>query len=76
MVTYFRALSILTGTEIYHVQIPQAICDFIEIHYDDLNIFLDEFVDGGHYLLFLINHYTTFHAGTGFAWTFCSCFDF
>ena len=51
MVTYFRALSfILTGIEIYHVQIRQAICDFIEIHYDDLNIFLDQFVDGGHYL--------------------------
>ena len=49
---YFRALSfILTGTGIYHVQIRQVICDFIEIHYDDLNISLDEFVDGGHYLL-------------------------
>ena len=48
---YFRALSfILTGTEIYHIQIWQAICDFIDIHYDDLNIFLDQFVDGGHYL--------------------------
>ena len=48
---YFRALSfILTGTEIYHIQIWQAICDFIEIHYDNLNIFLDQFVDGGHYL--------------------------
>ena len=49
---YFRALSfILTGTEIYHVKIQQAICDFIEVHYDDLNIFLDEFVDGEDYLL-------------------------
>ena len=48
---YFRALSfILTGTEIYHIQIRQAIFDFIEIHYDNLNIFLDQFVDGGHYL--------------------------
>ena len=43
---YFRALSfILTGTEIYHIQIQQAICDFIEIHYDNLNIFLDQFVE-------------------------------
>ena len=49
---YFRALSfILTGTEIYHVEIQQAICDFIEVHYDDLNIFLEEFEDGEHYLL-------------------------
>ena len=49
---YFRALSfILTGTEIYHVKIQQVICDFIEVHYDDLNIFLDEFVDGEYYLL-------------------------
>ena len=49
--SYFRALSfILTGTEIYHVRIRQVICDFIEIHYDDLNIFLDQFVDEGRYL--------------------------
>ena len=49
---YFRALSlILTGTEIYHVKIRQAICDFIEVHYNDLNMFLDKFVDGEDYLL-------------------------
>ena len=48
---YFRALSfILTGVETHHFAIWQAICDFIEVHYDDLNIFLEEYVDGEHYL--------------------------
>ena len=30
--------------------ICQVICGFIEVHYDDLNIFLEEYVDGEDYL--------------------------
>ena len=48
---YFRAVSfILTGSEKYHFVVRQAICDFIEIHYNDLNVFLDEHNNGEHYL--------------------------
>ena len=48
---YFRAVSfILTGVEKHHSVVRQAICDFIAVHYDDLNLFLDEYEDGEQYL--------------------------
>ena len=48
---YFRAVSfILTGVEKYHFVVRQAICDFIAIHYDDLNLFLAKYKDGEAYL--------------------------
>ena len=49
---YFRAMSfILTGVEKHHFVVRQAICDFIEVHYDDLNLFLEEYKDGEEYLI-------------------------
>ena len=48
---YFRAVSfILTGVEKYHFVVRQAICDFIAVHYDDLNLFLVKYKDGEAYL--------------------------
>ena len=48
---YFRAVSfILTGVEKYHFVVRQAICDFIAVHYDDLNLFLVNYKDGEAYL--------------------------
>ena len=48
---YFRAVSfILTGVEKHHFVVQQAICDFIAIHYDDLNLFLAKYKDGEAYL--------------------------
>ena len=48
---YFRAMSfILTGVEKYHFVVRQAICNFIAIHYDDLNLFLVKYKDGEAYL--------------------------
>ena len=49
---YFRAVSfILTGVEKHHFVVRQAICDFIEVHYHDLNLFLDKYKDGEEYLI-------------------------
>ena len=43
---YFRAiLMILTGVEVHYFEIHQAICDFIQVHYNDLNIFLAQYED-------------------------------
>ena len=48
---YFRSVSfILTGEEKYHGIVRETICDFIAVHYHDLNLFLDEYKDGEHYL--------------------------
>ena len=48
---YFRAVSfILTGVEKHHFVVRQAICGFIAIHYDDLNLFLAKYKDGEAYL--------------------------
>ena len=48
---YFRAVSfILTGVEKYHFVVQQAICDFIAVHYDNLNLFLAKYEDGEAYL--------------------------
>ena len=47
---YFRAVSfILTGVEKHHFVVCQAICDFIEVHYDESNLFLDKNKDGEDY---------------------------
>ena len=44
---YFRAVSfILTGVEKHHFVVCQAICDFIAMHYHDLNLFSDKYKDG------------------------------
>ena len=44
---HFRAVSfILTGVEKHHFVVCQAICDFIAVHYHDLNLFLDKYKDG------------------------------
>ena len=49
---YFRAVSfILTGVEKHHFVVRQAICDFIAVHYHDLNLFLDKYKDGKEYLI-------------------------
>ena len=49
---YFRAVSfILTGVEKHHFVVRQTICDFIEVHYHDLNLFLDKYKDGEEYLI-------------------------
>ena len=49
---YFRAVSfILTGVEKHHFVVCQAICNFIAVHYHDLNLFLDKYKDGEEYLI-------------------------
>ena len=49
---YFIAVFfILTGVEKHHFVVHQAICDFIAVHYHDLNLFLDKYKDGEHYLI-------------------------
>ena len=49
---YFRAVSfILNGVEKHHFVVCQAICNFIAVHYHDLNLFLDKYKDGKDYLI-------------------------